>query len=74
MDTKNGLIRKFPLLFLLLNLMKENFVLQHQAQPLCAKFSSKSHIMVSGDNKNVITLWRLDKEFPITVQNLITYS
>jgi len=47
----------------------ENFVLQHQARTLCAKFSSKSHIMVSGDNKNVITLWRLDKEFPITVKH-----
>lgn len=65
---KNKKIRTFKLLTYLFTLLKGEFAPPNQAKPLCVKFGLKSHaMMASGDNKNNISLWRLDKDRPLTV-------
>mmetsp|Transcript_6526 Transcript_6526/g.5859 ORF Transcript_6526/g.5859 Transcript_6526/m.5859 type:complete len:97 (+) Transcript_6526:76-366(+) len=54
----------------------QEFVTPNSGKPICARFGCKScSIIASGDDKNVLSLWRLNKEKPIlSLTNQTTYQ
>ena len=56
------------MLFNLFAIFLEEFTISNGAKPLCAKFGGTScTLMVSGDDKNCVSLWRINKTHPLAV-------
>ena len=69
MRKRNAKIRNTLFPFPQTHLFLEEFVTANNAKPLCAKLGPKTHgIIASGDDKNAVSLWRLNKDRPLMVK------
>jgi len=75
MKKRNTKIRNtFPSIPPFLILLDE-YLASQNAKPICAKFGPKTHnIIASGDDKNQVSIWKLNKERPLMVIISLVYN